>query len=521
MHFFSITAFLTSLFFADAAGAAASLSKSLAPALDADDVCRGKSCATELMQLRASKHHSQPVLDSDVRVDYSTASIDTIKPQPLPVLGDNEVTVQSAIPVFTSKKAYIALLFPNRNSSYVHQDGFWNKTKDVKHFCRTTDGTHEAIMEKFGGEYNKQYEWEVVWKCAWPMERNLSRCHSVVVVEEAELQDKRVLGTVQACDGRTANVAGDFQYELAACVKPLWENAGSLHASGLIKLPQWLEYHVMHGVQHFMIYTVKSSPDQSAMLKAAQPFFKAGLASHVEVDMNWVGDASSREENRLVQLAMENDCLYRYKGRAPWVMPSVDVDEYLNTAGQTNETLITDLLPLPRSSVYAVTLMKYQHIVVSDPMTMLDIESTRREERPEPSMPKYIANTAATNVCWTHWVQSWVPGTTDLALAMSNAHLHHYRLLSSDGEVEVTDDTLAREQSTLRRRLQTRYGMPWKELQASLHVGIPSLYSNSSILHDVDGTVSAPSGEVDIEKYADFIKMLQNLKQDTMVQSPR
>mmetsp|Transcript_153277 Transcript_153277/g.270485 ORF Transcript_153277/g.270485 Transcript_153277/m.270485 type:complete len:283 (+) Transcript_153277:63-911(+) len=275
MHFFSITAFLTSLFFADAAGAAASLSKSLAPALDADDVCRGKSCATELMQLRASKHHSQPLLDSDVRVDYSTASIDTIKPQPLPVLGDNEVTVQSAIPVFTSEKAYIALLFPNRNSSYV-VGGFWNKTKDVKHFCRTIDGTHEAIMEKVGGEYNKKYEWEVVWKCAWPMERNMSRCHSVVVVEEAELQDKRVLGTVQACDGRTANVAGDFQYELAACVKPLWENAGSLHASGLIKLPQWLEYHVMHGVQHFMIYTVKSSPDQSAMLKAAQPFFQGG-----------------------------------------------------------------------------------------------------------------------------------------------------------------------------------------------------------------------------------------------------
>ena len=44
------------------------------------------------------------------------------------------------------------------------------------------------------------------------------------------------------------------QYGTMACVRNLW-NDPRANVSGLADFPQWLDYHYMHGVEHFIIYT--------------------------------------------------------------------------------------------------------------------------------------------------------------------------------------------------------------------------------------------------------------------------
>jgi len=227
-------------------------------------------------------------------------------------------------------------------------------------------------------------------------------------------------------------------------------------------------------------------------LKIAEPYFRAGLASHIDIDFPWKGDASSADQKRIAQIAMENDCLYRFKGRSQWVMPSYDVDEYINLEGQTATTSFLELLP-PVSNIHSVSIFGYRNIAVSDPMNLLEIESPRRCAHPQTASPKYLANTDLTNAVFTHWTTSYLPGTSDLPLDRSRAHVHHYRIdsaelcscpdlarLELDGcnnhliqnltnTSEVVDTSLTREAGILEQALVKRFGMQWRDLEAWAH----------------------------------------------------
>lgn len=418
-------------------------------------------------------------------------TVDTMRRQHLPILGDDRIHVHSAVPVFSHNGSYIALFLPN---SYMAPDfEFWKRTKDVQHFCRSRDGRHEALIQKFGGERSDLWRtnWEVVWKCAWPVQRNSSGCHDVVIVE-ATSEYRRHVGSVLACDQRMADE--DHAYKMAACVRPLWEVSGRVNTSGLLKLPQWLEYNVMHGVEHFMIYTILSKDvERNITLKIAEPYFRAGLASHIDIDFPYEGDDSEADQKVAAQIAMANDCLYRFKGRSQWVMPSYDVDEYINLEGQTATTSFLELLP-PLSNIHSVSIFGYRNIIVSDPMNMLEIESPRRCAHPQTAQPKYLANTDLTNALFIHWTTSYLPGTSDLPLDRSRAHVRHYRIdsaelcscpdltsrLQIDGcnspEIqkltntsEVVDMSLTREAGILEQALAKRFGMRWRDLTAWAH----------------------------------------------------
>ena len=72
------------------------------------------------------------------------------------------------------------------------------------------------------------------------------------------------------------------QYGTMACVRNLWNDPAS-NVSGLGDFPQWLDYHRMHGVEHFIIYTTN---DMSPTLREVyQPYIDEGVVTRVHLDM--------------------------------------------------------------------------------------------------------------------------------------------------------------------------------------------------------------------------------------------
>ena len=105
---------------------------------------------------------------------------------------------------------------------------------------------------------------------------------------------------------RSANVsggerAGDFLFAL-----------GHSQCPGLQAFPQWLEYHLLRGVQHFLVYT--TSDMSPALQEIYQPFVDAGVITRVYYDVAlekcWYEGTTNAQQNLLL-----NDCLHRSKGR--------------------------------------------------------------------------------------------------------------------------------------------------------------------------------------------------------------
>ena len=76
----------------------------------------------------------------------------------------------------------------------------------------------------------------------------------------------------------------------------------------------------MHGTSHFMFYTFKGVA--FAEKDILNPYLDAGLATRVHFDIY--------PEDSLVRFGYAaNDCLYRSKHHARWLLTNVDMDEYI------------------------------------------------------------------------------------------------------------------------------------------------------------------------------------------------
>eukprot|EP00443_Scrippsiella_acuminata_P132758 CAMPEP_0115706508 /NCGR_PEP_ID=MMETSP0272-20121206/70832_1 /TAXON_ID=71861 /ORGANISM="Scrippsiella trochoidea, Strain CCMP3099" /LENGTH=142 /DNA_ID=CAMNT_0003147769 /DNA_START=9 /DNA_END=434 /DNA_ORIENTATION=+ len=125
-------------------------------------------------------------------------------------------------------------------------------------FCASQDGKHRAPMHKWGGDTDAAYKSFMAFRCDWPQATTHQPCHSIVVQEGETHADR---GIVQAC--QETGILRE-SYNLVACVQPVYEKVDHLEHSGILKLPQWIEYNAMHGTQVHVEPAADLRPDDSS-----------------------------------------------------------------------------------------------------------------------------------------------------------------------------------------------------------------------------------------------------------------
>ena len=109
------------------------------------------------------------------------------------------------------------------------------------------------------------------------------------------------------------------QYHTVACVRDIYYLDGAHDNSPYKLLPQWMEYHQEHGIDHFFVYTFNTVKDDFKRLML--PYLESGVATRIHFE-----DFDGYQRHRHRRLI--NDCLYRAKNHAQWAMMTIDVDEY-------------------------------------------------------------------------------------------------------------------------------------------------------------------------------------------------
>jgi len=405
------------------------------------------------------------------------------------VLADGlELYFLSAVPVFSpnGEEAYIALIHEGRREVRL---GMANRTL----FCRQPGGEAKAMTMFNKGvmpvEGMQDVEIIIVWHCPWAAEDRDRTCHDVVLTESDD-PVAPVVGLVQACQNQSLSEVTQ-NYEMAACVRNLWtlSDPTHLYESGILMLPQWLEYNLMHGVDHFFFYTVTGTTP--IMMEVIKPYILAGLGTHIHLELP-VPFMELEKINFLrwhqVQFWIANDCLYRAKHRARWLMPTMDVDEYLRpTDGQDvlkfsmpalADNLSASLSPTNASAAF-VDLTRVVFRYAMDPLQQLEVSSPHKASpeggdyestvvRPGvKDLPKYLIRPEASNHLFVHWPLDWASGTAAKSTPIDCAVVHHYRTANAADTV-ILDDTLAGHADLIFRRLEDRFRSPWPEVAAKL-----------------------------------------------------
>eukprot|EP00437_Effrenium_voratum_P018693 CAMPEP_0181442728 /NCGR_PEP_ID=MMETSP1110-20121109/24178_1 /TAXON_ID=174948 /ORGANISM="Symbiodinium sp., Strain CCMP421" /LENGTH=471 /DNA_ID=CAMNT_0023566663 /DNA_START=36 /DNA_END=1451 /DNA_ORIENTATION=+ len=378
-------------------------------------------------------------------------------PAPMP-WGHLELQFLSAIPVFGNGTNYIALL-------HDYNESLWHYANENQLFCASADGSHKAAFKLWRAETVMISQMIMAFHCPWPQEAADGAYHLIVQSNEG------VLGEVRT--RQAPNLLG--RHETIACINVAWNTPGMKPTS--TRAPQWLEYNLMHGVGHFLLYT-QDGMDQE-FLQVYRPYLQEGLATRIHITPVKTQFNTSRGMHYSTQNWVANDCLYRAKHHARWVMPTIDLDEYLvlkesappawhgphfmaklwdQVAANASKT---------RDEVHAVMLSRYNFLI--SPAPELEVTSTLRQREVAPLCPKYVLNPDAVNLAFVHWPTNWAEGTVSLVLPKDLASLNHYRFSEEKylGE-EMRDETLVPEAPAIANALRARFRKPWEELVLEL-----------------------------------------------------
>ena len=124
-------------------------------------------------------------------------------------------------------------------------DGLLDRAKEL--FCTGANRTHKAKLRVASPGLLRRSHYTILL-CDWPK-------------EEAEMGEYEVF--LEDANGKSiGQLKAKYQpsllkqYGTMSCVRNLWNDPDPrVNVSGLADLPQWLDYHHMHGVEHFIIYT--------------------------------------------------------------------------------------------------------------------------------------------------------------------------------------------------------------------------------------------------------------------------
>ncbi|XP_072035967.1 uncharacterized protein [Amphiura filiformis] len=96
-------------------------------------------------------------------------------------------------------------------------------------------------------------------------------------------------------------------------------------------VPHWLDYHKMMGVEHVYIY---DNSRKSILARTTRKHIKSGFLTIIP----WSHKHSPTKTYLEVQVASENDCMWRHKHISHWMM-KIDVDEFLQPLDPNRPTI--------------------------------------------------------------------------------------------------------------------------------------------------------------------------------------
>lgn len=191
-------------------------------------------------------------------------------------------------------------------------------------------------------------------------------------------------------------------------------------------LEEWLEYHLLVGVEHFYLYDNESRDETNEVLA---PYIERGL---VEV-IFWDSSEKHADPRGNVfdkyQITAFNDCVKRAKGASEFIAV-LDVDEYLVPV--KGKGSLWDLLHSKHhKSVGSFELhwLIYgtSHVweIPKDKMMIEVLTKRAKDHHPWHHNTKCIHRVDAVEACWVHNA-SLKPGYRKLDLAFSDFRINHY-----------------------------------------------------------------------------------------------
>ncbi|XP_038066274.1 uncharacterized protein LOC119736304 [Patiria miniata] len=127
----------------------------------------------------------------------------------------------------------------------------------------------------------------------------------------------------------TSGVSPEKRYKLAICT--MVKNADSF-------IPEWLTFHRYVGVEHVFIYD-NEQVEKSNLTRTLNDFIDEGFVTVIP----WAHSVSPYKTYLEVQIAHENDCIWRHKHDVDWMI-KIDVDEYIQPMDANRTHVITDYL---------------------------------------------------------------------------------------------------------------------------------------------------------------------------------
>jgi len=105
-----------------------------------------------------------------------------------------------------------------------------------------------------------------------------------------------------------------FKYELSIC---------AIYRNETDYLREWIEYHLLIGVDHFYLYNNLSNDNPWTLLR---PYLEKGIATYHEYNYDF-SQQSADEQFKRPEYPY-NDCINRYKNQSKWIA-FIDLDEFI------------------------------------------------------------------------------------------------------------------------------------------------------------------------------------------------
>eukprot|EP00438_Fugacium_kawagutii_P020346 Skav203994 [mRNA] locus=scaffold3122:25845:26696:- [translate_table: standard] len=218
------------------------------------------------------------------------------------------------------------------------------------------------------------------------------------------------------------------------------------------------------------MYTVNL--DSKLLVDIWEPYIKSGLVTRVHFNKDF--ETNSGHENVGLVDPMMQDCLYRVKNHATWLLPHMDIDEFFNMkdgslfeGGRvpdnylgTSWDAIVKGKGLEINKVHSIQFQLYR-FAVAEP-GQIELSSVLREPDVQPTNPKYVVNTKVAKTIFSHWVTSWEDGAQGLSLSPDIGIAHHYRephdyALAENLQANTSDNSMLQYVARLSSALMERF----------------------------------------------------------------
>lgn len=179
------------------------------------------------------------------------------------------------MPTFGADGNYIALLhdYDPELAQHLQREPLplvWSLHACVRcsvRYCGDVGQRHRARVKVYGQEPGIPLTLHL--HCSWPHAEAHAPSFQLLLETEAER-----LGQMEV-----ANLKARQKHHTVACVRDLYYMNETGNNSPYQLLPQWLEFHKLHGIEHFFVYTF-GKPDVVIRL-LLRPYLLSGLATEI------------------------------------------------------------------------------------------------------------------------------------------------------------------------------------------------------------------------------------------------